>query len=127
MLDKYLTTEQVANILQVHPFTILKYIKSGKIKSVKIGRLYRINETDIKDFLEKMTVNGNRKQKIIEAKPEPEKKIIKEKHEEKHEENIKEIEIVEEFIQESKDSYEIKASNLESEDISEEISEIYKI
>lgn len=61
MIDNYLTTEQVAKILQVHPFTILKFIKNGKIKGVKIGRVYRINENDVKDFLENMTVNSSQR------------------------------------------------------------------
>ncbi|MFA6991844.1 MAG: helix-turn-helix domain-containing protein [Candidatus Gracilibacteria bacterium] len=57
MIEKYLTTEQVANILQVHPLTILKFIKQGKLKGVKIGRVYRIQENDVKQFLDdrKMT------------------------------------------------------------------------
>ncbi|MDX9971234.1 MAG: helix-turn-helix domain-containing protein [Candidatus Gracilibacteria bacterium] len=65
MMDKYLTTEQVANILQVHPFTILKFIKNGKIRGVKLGRVYRINENDVKEFLENMTVGSRKKEKSI--------------------------------------------------------------
>lgn len=52
MEDKFFTTEQVANILQVHPFTILKYIKQGKLKGYKLGRVYRIKESEINKFLE---------------------------------------------------------------------------
>lgn len=52
MDEKFFTTEQVANILQVHPFTILKFIKQGRLKGIKLGRVYRIKESDIKNFLE---------------------------------------------------------------------------
>lgn len=52
MIEHFLTTEQVANILQVHPLTILKFIKQGKLKGVKIGRVYRIQESDVREFLE---------------------------------------------------------------------------
>lgn len=52
MDEKFFTTEQVASILQVHPFTILKFIKQGRLKGIKLGRVYRIKESDIKNFLE---------------------------------------------------------------------------
>lgn len=52
MEEKFFTTEQVANILQVHPFTILKFIKQGKLKGIKLGRMYRIKESAINKFLE---------------------------------------------------------------------------
>lgn len=53
MLDeKFYTTDQVANILQVHPFTILKFIKAGKLKGIKLGRVYRIKESDVQEFIE---------------------------------------------------------------------------
>lgn len=56
MIEKYLTTEQVSNILQVHPFTILKFLRVGKLKGIKLGRVYRIKESDVHEFLREMTV-----------------------------------------------------------------------
>jgi len=50
-MEKYLTSEQVATLLQVHPFTVLKYLKSGTLEGVKIGRVYRIRESDVEKFL----------------------------------------------------------------------------
>lgn len=61
MDEKFFTTEQVANILQVHPFTILKFIKEGKLKGIKLGRVYRIKESDIKKFLEERMTKGDSK------------------------------------------------------------------
>lgn len=46
------TTEQVAELLQIHPLTVLKYIKLGKLKAVKLGRVYRITENFLQEFLE---------------------------------------------------------------------------
>jgi excisionase family DNA binding protein len=46
-----LTVEQAAKHLHLHPFTVLKFIKSGKLKASKIGRVYRIRESAIEDFL----------------------------------------------------------------------------
>ncbi|MFA5947732.1 MAG: helix-turn-helix domain-containing protein [Candidatus Gracilibacteria bacterium] len=60
MIEKFLTTEQVADILQVHPFTILKFLKSGRLKGLKLGRVYRIKESDVHDFLEKSSVKAKK-------------------------------------------------------------------
>ncbi len=56
MIERFLTTEQVANILQIHPLTVLKFLKSGKLKGIKLGRVYRIKETDVQEFLERMEI-----------------------------------------------------------------------
>lgn len=45
------TTEQVAKLLQVHPLTILKYIRSGQLKAIKLGRVYRIRQSALQAFL----------------------------------------------------------------------------
>lgn len=47
-----MTAEQVAHILQVHPFTVLKFIKQGKLKASKLGRVYRIRKSDVDSFLD---------------------------------------------------------------------------
>lgn len=54
--DKLLTTEQVAELLQVHPFTVLKYIKTGKLKAIKLGRVWRIRESNVERFLEERSM-----------------------------------------------------------------------
>jgi excisionase family DNA binding protein len=76
MIEKYLTTEQVANILQVHPLTILKFIKQGKLKGVKIGRVYRIQEADVKQFLEERKMMHVKKEQVRpESRPRKEEII----------------------------------------------------
>ncbi|MBN1494326.1 helix-turn-helix domain-containing protein [Candidatus Peregrinibacteria bacterium] len=52
MPEKLLTSGQVAQILQVHPLTVLKYIKAGKLKGIKLGRVWRFREKDVEQFLE---------------------------------------------------------------------------
>ncbi|PIZ74382.1 excisionase [Candidatus Peregrinibacteria bacterium CG_4_10_14_0_2_um_filter_43_11] len=52
LLGKIYTTEQVASLLQIHPLTVLKYIKEGRLKAVKLGRVYRVQEALIQQFLE---------------------------------------------------------------------------
>lgn len=52
MDEKILTPDQVAQILQVHPFTVLKFIKQGKLRASKLGRVYRIRQSDVEKFLD---------------------------------------------------------------------------
>lgn len=51
MNDPILTVEDAANALHLHPFTVLKLIKTKKLRASKIGRVYRIRESAIEDFL----------------------------------------------------------------------------
>ncbi len=53
MSDVLYTTEQVAKLLQIHPLTVLRYIKSGKLKGVRLGRVYRIRDSALQDFLDR--------------------------------------------------------------------------
>jgi len=55
MVERLLTPEQVAKVLQLHHLTVLKFIKSKTLKSIKLGRVYRIRETDLDAFLEQQT------------------------------------------------------------------------
>lgn len=54
---KFLTREEVAKYLRVHPRTIERWLKSGSLKGYKLGKgktsLLRISETELKKFLEK--------------------------------------------------------------------------
>ncbi len=52
MEENIFTPDQVAQKLQVHPFTVLKFIKQGKLKASKLGRVYRIRESDVIRFLD---------------------------------------------------------------------------
>ena len=45
--DKVLSLKQVADILNVSRQTVLNWVKSGYVKAVKIGRQYRIEQSEI--------------------------------------------------------------------------------
>jgi len=49
--NSFYTVEQVAELLQVHWQTVLNYIKSGKLKAVKLGKGYRISKEAIDEFV----------------------------------------------------------------------------
>ena len=52
MASSLLTPEQVAEELQIHHFTALKLIRSKQLKSIKLGRRYRVRERDLEKFLD---------------------------------------------------------------------------
>lgn len=60
-IDKLFTIEEIAQILRVSGRSVTRYIESGKLKASKIG-VWRIKESDLKEFLEK-TSNVKRKNK----------------------------------------------------------------
>lgn len=78
MIERFLTTEQVANILQVHPFTILRFIKEGKLKGIKLGRVYRLKESDVHEFLESRMTGSKTQTKTTQTQsPIEEKQEVK--------------------------------------------------
>ena len=51
-METLYTVEQVASRLQVHWQTVLTYIKSGRLRAVKLGRGYRVDPNDLEEFIE---------------------------------------------------------------------------
>lgn len=50
--EKFYTPKEVAEILKLSDYTIGDYIRSGKLKAIKFGRVWRISESQLKQFLE---------------------------------------------------------------------------
>jgi excisionase family DNA binding protein len=49
---KLFTPEDAADMLAVTPRAIREWLRTGKLKGVKVGHLWRIRESDLEDFLE---------------------------------------------------------------------------
>lgn len=49
--ERFLTTEEIATILSVHPRTVMRWLRQGKLKGVKIGRLWRVRLVDFEAFI----------------------------------------------------------------------------
>jgi len=47
-MEKYLTVEQVAEILQVSKLTVRRLIQKGSLPHSKVGKMYRIEPKDLK-------------------------------------------------------------------------------
>jgi excisionase family DNA binding protein len=52
----YLSAQIVAERLAISCKTVRRYLKNGKLPSVKIGKLRRISEADLAEFIEKRKV-----------------------------------------------------------------------
>lgn len=51
MMERLLTPKQVADILQVKLITVVTYLRSGALRGVKVGRLWRVRSADLEEFL----------------------------------------------------------------------------
>ena len=49
--EKLLTVEDAAKVLLVKPTTIRKWLKAGKLKGMKMGRLWRVWKSELEAFL----------------------------------------------------------------------------
>lgn len=49
--DQLLTPEDVAERLRVSRLTVGNWLRSGTLKGVKVGRLWRVRESDLENFL----------------------------------------------------------------------------
>ena len=49
--DQYQTVQQVADRLEVAEATVRKWIKSGALRAIDIGKGWRISDTDLAQFL----------------------------------------------------------------------------
>lgn len=50
MSSELLTVESAAGELQVHPKTVLRFIREGRLKAAKVGRQYRISRDALSAF-----------------------------------------------------------------------------
>ncbi len=59
--EKYLTVEENASLLRVHQLTVLRYIKRGELRALKLWKGYRIAQTDLDAFIEAKKTGGESK------------------------------------------------------------------
>lgn len=52
MAERLLTPEEAAERLAVSPKSIREWLRQGKLKGVRAGRLWRIKERDLEAFLD---------------------------------------------------------------------------
>jgi excisionase family DNA binding protein len=52
------TPLEVATMLRVTRTTIYEHIKSGQLKAIRIGNLYRITKAHLEEYIQQNVVNG---------------------------------------------------------------------
>lgn len=52
MEREYYTVEQISKMLSIHPKTIQKYIREGRLHATKIGKSWRVSGHDLSVFTE---------------------------------------------------------------------------
>jgi excisionase family DNA binding protein len=50
-MEKLYSVKQVANILNIHYVTARELVSEGRIKGSKIGRIWRIRESEVSEYL----------------------------------------------------------------------------
>jgi excisionase family DNA binding protein len=56
MSETYYTVEQISEMLDIHPKTIQRYIREGKLRAVKLGKAWRVTGHDLSTFTESTAV-----------------------------------------------------------------------
>jgi len=50
-MERLLTVNEAAKILRLNSETVARYIREGKISAVKFGRVWRVEEKDLEEFI----------------------------------------------------------------------------
>jgi excisionase family DNA binding protein len=68
MNRKIYTTEEVAEMLKLDPVTIRRFLRTKKLRGLKFGRSWRIEEKDLIDFIESSWNIPERRKELEEQK-----------------------------------------------------------
>lgn len=49
--EQLLSPEEVAKRLAISPKNVREYLREGRIKTMKVGRLWRVRESDLQQYL----------------------------------------------------------------------------
>ncbi|MGB9663169.1 MAG: helix-turn-helix domain-containing protein [Moorellaceae bacterium] len=77
-MDRLLTPEEAAEILAVSPKSVREWLRQGKLKGVKAGRLWRIRKCDLEAFLDPVLYALETAPEDDEPLTEEEKRVIAE-------------------------------------------------
>ncbi len=57
--QRFYTSEEVAKLLQIDPESVRRYVRSGKLRAVRLGgKFIRIDKEDLDKFIEQLKTNG---------------------------------------------------------------------
>jgi excisionase family DNA binding protein len=59
MKEKYYTVDEIAELIKIHPKTIQRYIREGRLKATKVGKSWRVSGHDLSTFTEGSSASGD--------------------------------------------------------------------
>lgn len=62
--ERFYSIEEVAKILNVSDGAVRKWLKAGALKGIKLGRIWRIRESDFDKFLKERESTGEKEKRI---------------------------------------------------------------
>src|SRR3989304_3070088 len=63
--SELMTVEQVAAYLQLNKLTVYKFIRSGELQALRLGRSFRVRRADVDEFLEAHKVAPPRRVRAV--------------------------------------------------------------
>ena len=57
-MSELLTVDETAKKLKLHPATIARYIREGKLSALKFGRVWRIRDNELTKFMKRHEVES---------------------------------------------------------------------
>lgn len=67
-METLFNVNQAAFILKLHPLTIRRYIKEGKLKALKVGGNIRIKESQLQEFNTELVPGQGKEQRLLRYK-----------------------------------------------------------
>ena len=58
MPDKYYTVDEISEMIKIHPKTVQRYIREGRLRATKVGKSWRVSGHDLSTFTEGGSVSG---------------------------------------------------------------------
>ena len=56
--ERLLTVSEVASVMRVSNMTVYRLIKSGQLSAIRVGKNYRIRESEVDRYLRERVVGG---------------------------------------------------------------------
>lgn len=72
MTIQYYTVEQISEMLGIHPKTIQRYIREGKLRATKIGKSWRVTGHDLSVFTEQAETGDKNRRRDVN----PDEKVV---------------------------------------------------
>lgn len=66
-MDEFYTVNQTALVLKVHPLTIRRYLREGKLKAYRAGGNIRISVNDLRSFTQNFIINHTRQSRVSQS------------------------------------------------------------